>query len=53
MQAGQHHQRAVGGDMAFAAADRFLIKRRRAEIAIHGLEIAEAVAGRGRKRCRS
>ncbi len=31
--------------MAFAAADRFLIECRRAEIVMHGLEIAEAVAG--------
>ena len=45
MHAGEHHQRAIGGDMAFAAADRFFIERRRAEIVMHGLEIAEAVAG--------
>ena len=48
MDAGAHHQGAVGGDMAFAAADRFLIERRRAEIVMHGLEIAEAVAGKAR-----
>ena len=45
MHAGAHHQRAVLGDMAFAAAERFLIERRRAEIAMHGFEIAKAVAG--------
>jgi hypothetical protein len=45
MHAGPHHQRTIDRDMAFATAQRFFIERRRAEIEMHGLEIAQAVAG--------
>ena len=41
--AGEHHQRAVLGDMAFAPAHRFFVKRGRGEIPVHGFEIAEAL----------
>ena len=43
MLAGEDHQRAVLGHMAFAAADRFFIKRRHGQIPVDRLEIAKAV----------
>src|SRR5580704_12045544 len=40
--AGQNHQGAVLGEMAFTAADRFLVKRGRVEIPMNGFQIAKA-----------
>lgn len=41
--AGEHHQRTVLGDMAFAAPYRF-VKRGRSQIPVHMFEIAEAMS---------
>ena len=40
--ASKHDQGAVLGDMAFAPADRFLVKRGRVEIPMNGFQIAKA-----------
>ena len=44
MDAGAHHQRTVLGDKAFAALHRFFKQDGRAEIEVHGFQIAKAVA---------
>src|ERR1700730_8420392 len=40
---GERDERAAPGDMAFAPDDRALIKLRRGQIPIYGLQIAEAL----------
>src|SRR6185437_4764514 len=43
MDAGAHHQRTIGGDMAFTSAHGLLIKGRGTEIPVHGLEVAKSM----------
>ena len=48
MHARAHHQRTILGNHAFAAAHRFFVQGRRAEIEVHALEVAKAVAGKAK-----
>ena len=43
MHASPHHQRALFGNMAFAAAHRFFVQRCGAEIPVHAGKIAKGV----------